>query len=176
MVLMARTPGDDEAISSEVVRLLAAEIRDWMSESAAGIIFGFTREGRIDRPACAALLAAAPPIPCVFHRAFDTLPDPVAALEEIIALGFRRVLTSGGSGTVSERVAALERLVDVAAGRIEILPGGGLRAENAAAIRNTQGILWVHSSCRSAADPARFSADEFARLREALSEVPKAVE
>jgi hypothetical protein len=31
----------------------------------------------------------------VFHRAFDVTPEPLDALDQLIGLGFRRLLTSG---------------------------------------------------------------------------------
>ena len=80
----------------------------------------------------------------VFHRAFDTLPEPLDALERLIDLGFRRVLTSGGRGTAPEGAETIRRLIERADGRIEVLPGGGVRPDNLAALVARTGATQVH--------------------------------
>jgi copper homeostasis protein len=68
----------------------------------------------------------------VFHRAYDLVPDPFAALEQLIDLGFTRVLTSGQRPTVLEGSAQFLALQERAAGRIQLLPGSGLKVGNLA--------------------------------------------
>ncbi|MDZ7907546.1 MAG: copper homeostasis protein CutC [Gemmobacter sp.] len=65
------------------------------------------------------------------HRCFDLVPDPAAALEAAIDLGFQRVLTSGGALRAEEGLAQLRALQAQAAGRILVLPGSGINAANA---------------------------------------------
>lgn len=63
---------------------------------ADGFVFGvLTADGRVDSQACRRLLDKAGPLPCTFHRAIDVAADPFDALETVIELGFKRVLTSG---------------------------------------------------------------------------------
>lgn len=123
----------------------------------AGLAVGaLTPDHAIDEVACARLRAACGNATLVFHRAFDLVADPFAALETLIALGYQRILTSGqapsaaGPGGGAERIRAL---VERAAGRIEILPGGGIRADNAREILRIPGIDQIHSSCRPAGPP-----------------------
>jgi copper homeostasis protein CutC len=100
------------------------------------------------------------------------------ALDDIVALGIPRVLTSGGCATAQQvmlgggvrhtamprllstvsswRAAStalqgcgvLSRLVQQAAGRISILAGGGVRARNVAAVVSSTGVQEVHSAAR----------------------------
>ena len=63
----------------------------------------------------------------VFHRAFDVLRDPMRGLDQLVDLGFTRVLTSGQKRAASEGLERLRELVAHAKGRIEVLPGGGVR-------------------------------------------------
>jgi copper homeostasis protein len=60
----------------------------------------------------------------VFHRAFDFLPHPLAALDELIELGFERVLTSGGATTAEAGTTHLAALVQHAGWQLEVLPAG----------------------------------------------------
>jgi copper homeostasis protein len=110
----------------------------------------------VDRVAVEAILSAAGPLPMTFHRAFDQVLDQAAALEELIGLGVRRVLTSGGAPTAAEGVDRLRALVRQAAGRIGILAGGSVRAYNAAALVRSTGVAEIHS--RTPADAAEVRA------------------
>lgn len=84
-----------------------------------------------------------------FHRAFDFLPNPFAALEELIDLGFERVLTSGGAPTALEGAEVIAKLIEQAAGRIQVLPGGGITPENVEELVRCTGCDQVHGSFRS---------------------------
>src|SRR5262249_60596312 len=67
-----------------------------LEHGADGVAFGvLTADGRVDRERCREVVRQAAGREVVFHRAFDVTPDPVAALEELVDLGVRRVLTSG---------------------------------------------------------------------------------
>lgn len=128
---------------------------EWfLSHVADGIVFGIlTTDGQIDRDRCSELVWLARG-KAVFHRAFDFLHDRPAALEELIDLGFERVLTSGGATTAIEGVEEIARLAHRAGGRIVILPGGGIRPENVANLLRVTGCDQVHASLRRpATDP-----------------------
>lgn len=84
----------------------------------------------------------------VFHRAFDFTPDPLAALEQIIDLGFRRVMTSGQQPTALQGAKLIAELIRRSAGRIEILPAAGIRASNAVEIISSTGCTQLHASLR----------------------------
>jgi copper homeostasis protein len=122
------------------------QIRGAADLGAAGIVAGaLTDEGGIDRVAVEAILAASGPLPVTFHRAFDQVADQPAALEELIRMGVRRVLTSGGAPTAAEGADRIAALVQQAAGRIGVLAGGSVRAHNAAALIRSTGVVEIHS-------------------------------
>jgi copper homeostasis protein len=108
-------------------------------------VLGALDAGRnVDRAALERLLAAARPLAVTFHRAFDEVPDPLAALEILAELGVDRVLTSGQAATAEAGIPRLKLLVTRAAGRIAILAGGGIRAHNAARIVEQTGVRELH--------------------------------
>jgi len=121
-----------------------------LAHGADGLVFGvLTDRGDVDTKACQRLLAVArqrPGTQTVFHRAFDVVADPDRALEQLIDLGFTRVLTSGRARRAAEGVAEIRRSIERAAGRIEILPGGGIDAGNALKIIDATGADQVHLS------------------------------
>jgi copper homeostasis protein len=118
-------------------------------DRVGGVVSGvLAKPGMIHRGRCRELVKLANGR-AVFHRAFDFLPDPFAALEELIDLGFERVLTSGGAPTALEGAEVIAKLIKQAAGRIEILPGGGVTPENVEELVRRTGCDQVHGSFRS---------------------------
>ena len=59
------------------------------------------------------LLSHARPLPVTCHTAFDETPDVEAALDQLVALGVDRVLTSGGAASAEAGTATLAALADV---------------------------------------------------------------
>ena len=70
---------------------------------ADGVALGcLTAEGDVDEALCAELMGRAGSMPVTFHRAFDHVREPLAALETLIRLGVRRVLSSGQAASAAE--------------------------------------------------------------------------
>jgi copper homeostasis protein len=89
-----------------------------------GVVVGFASAGEPRLDDVARVLEAAPGVRATFHRAFDQLRDPVAAIGRIAALEqIDRILTSGGSGTPGERADRLAEYSARAAGRFDIVAG-----------------------------------------------------
>ena len=57
----------------------------------------------------------------VFHRAFDVVPEPLTALDQLIELGLTRVMTSGQETSAYNGAANIALYLQHSAGRIEIL-------------------------------------------------------
>ena len=139
---------------------------------ADGIVLGALREdGSIDGEETAGLMEAAAGASITFHRAFDSTPDPLAALETLCGLGVDRVLTSGRAPRAEDGTELLGRLQQAAAGRIGILPGGGIDHENCRQIIDLSGAGEIHvgSAVCSAGPPP-----EAAGLGPGGSEAPAA--
>ena len=128
---------------------LAAALRDAAAartRGAHGLVLGVLQpDGRIDVDRTRRLVANAQGLPVTFHRAFDATPDQHAALEDAIAAGACRVLTSGGAPTAQAGVERLAALVAQARGRLTVLAGGGVRAHNVQAIVARGGVHEVHA-------------------------------
>ena len=105
-------------------------------------------DGTVDVERTRELVVLADPLEVTFHRAFDLTRSLDAALEDVIATGCRRVLTSGGECDVVAGAGNLARLVERAAGRITIAVGGGLRLDNAALVARATPARHFHGSVR----------------------------
>ncbi len=115
-----------------------------------GVVFGcLTASGDIDVPLMKRLKEAAGSLSVTCHRAFDVCRDPFAALEELIALGIDRVLTSGQQSDAVKGIPLIAQLVSRAAGCIIVMPGCGVRENNIAQIEAETGAVEFHTSARS---------------------------
>lgn len=114
-----------------------------------GVVIGVLNAGGdIDVARCRELVSAAGAMGVTFHRAFDMTPDQSRALEDVIALGAERVLTSGGMSSALEGTARLRALVEQASGRVGIMPGAGIHAGNIADLVKSTGAHEFHASAK----------------------------
>jgi copper homeostasis protein len=147
---------------------MCADAEALMAAGAAGLVFGvLTPDGRIDRDRCRTLVDLAGG-KAVFHRAFDFLPDPLAALDELIELGFERVLTSGGARTAEAGTTRLAALVQHAGWQIEVLPAGKILPENVADLVRETRCDQVHAAVRVRSDDPTLAGND--RLAPGLGE------
>ena len=153
--VMIRPRGGDFCYSDADFQVMRHDIRVAKSLGADGIVFGILRpDGTVDRARSAALIELARPLNVTFHRAFDVTRDPFAALDDLIALGVDRVLTSGQESSALEGLDLIRELVRVAGGRILVMPGGGVDERNVAKIVDQTGAAEVHVSVRRPVDSA----------------------
>jgi len=111
-----------------------------------GVVVGVLRtDGTIDDERMAEVIAVARPMKIAFHRAFDRTPDPVAALDTLLALGVDYVLTAGHAPTAAEGAAMLQQLQLRAGDKLTILAGGGVRAHNVRELVAQSGVREVHA-------------------------------
>lgn len=117
---------------------------------AAGVVIGaLTADNQLDLPLLAALRAAAGPMEVTCHRAFDFVADPFEAMQQLIDLGFDRILSSGQAATAFEGRLLLRQLVEKADGRIAIMPGSGIEVGNIQSIAETTGAKDFHFSAKT---------------------------
>lgn len=91
-----------------------------------------TPHGEIDKQRCKELveLAHSYNMKITFHRAIDRCKNILQALEDIIEIGFDRILTSGGKSTATEGKEVIKEMIKQANGRISIMPGSGITPQN----------------------------------------------
>ncbi|MFD2720493.1 copper homeostasis protein CutC [Hymenobacter monticola] len=143
--------------SADELAIMRTDIEACRQLGAAGVVLGaLDTAGRVAIPACRGLIERAGAMQITFHRAFDVCPNQAQALEDVIALGCQRVLTSGGQATAEAGQDRLAALVQQAGGRISIMPGAGVSAANLQTLARQTGAHEFHSSAkrRVPANPA----------------------
>lgn len=148
-VLVRPRAGDflyDEAEREAMLRDIEACVR----LGCDGVVTGaLDRDGDVDLSTCRELVAAAGSLPVTFHRAFDAARDQAAALETVIALGYERVLTSGGQADALAGVEAIAALVRQAGTRLRIMAGAGVNVRNVRELVARSGVREVHASAKA---------------------------
>lgn len=146
---MIRPRAGDFCFSPREADLMVRDIAAVREAGLAGVVIGAGRaDGRLDIRLLERLLRAADGLGTTLHRAFDLSgPGFETALEEAIALGFERVLTSGGARTAMDGAPVLARLFERAEGRIAIMPGSGITPATLPALLARLPITEVHASC-----------------------------
>jgi copper homeostasis protein len=153
------------------VGALRDAVAEFMSLRVDGLVIGFLREGMPDVEALSRVVGAPGPVQITFHRAFDAVKDPLAAIDRLLGVPqMDRILTSAGEADPAfvrcERLHAYARR---AAGRIAIIAGGGIDEYVLGIIAKTGCVREVHvgRAAREGNDPAApVSADRVKRLRE----------
>lgn len=148
--VLIRPRGGDFLYSDAELRLMTEDVRAARKAGAHGVVVGaLTADGYVDVAAMRAMAEAAEGMSLTFHRAFDMCRDPERALEELVALGFDRILTSGQAATAEAGIPMLRNLVRQASGRIGIMAGCGVSPDNAARILRETGAGEIHASARA---------------------------
>jgi copper homeostasis protein len=115
----------------------------------SGIVTGsLHNDGLVHEVQLHQAVSLAYPMEVTFHRAFDRVSDPLIALEQVIAAGCTRILTSGLHPEVMAGTPLLKQLVLQAGNRMVIMPGSGVRSSNLALLRAATGAREFHSSAR----------------------------
>ena len=133
------------------VRKMATAVRDFAAAGADGWVWGMLDDkGRIDEWALETLATAADGGVWTFHRAFDQLQEPLAAIEKLLEYGCSNILTSGSTTTALAGKAKLAEYAAQAAGRLRILAGGGIRSTNLEEMLDNASDFDVHSAALNA--------------------------
>ena len=114
-----------------------------------GVVLGaLDADGDVDMEACSELVMAAGRMGVTFHRAFDLVREPMRALEDIVALGAERVLTSGGKPSALDGVPQIKACIERAGSRLTVMPGAGITPDNIARLAALTGARELHASAK----------------------------
>ena len=128
------------------LEIMKEDIDFCKKQGCAGVVIGLLNQDKtINTTWFQMLLQEAGKMEVTFHRAFDQVPNQFNAVDELIALGVTRILTSGNADSAIQGKDQLRQLVEYCDKKITIMPGGGVRPENISSLLET-GAMDYHSS------------------------------
>lgn len=152
LYVLIRPRGADFLYSDIEFDTMIADVQYCIDAKCDGIVTGILNaDGTVDKERNRILvdMAKNAGLGATFHRAFDMCADYTQALEDVIELGYERILTSGGKSTAVEGARVIADLVKQADGRIAIMAGSGLTEINAADLVLFTGVAELHGTLQS---------------------------
>jgi len=143
-VMLRESENFDVCDVSERARLCATA-REMAETGIDGLVCGFLCDRDIDHKLLACVLDSASNLRVTFHRAFEQLRDPMAAIQRLKPYRqIDRILTSGTGATRAQRIAQLGACERAAGPEMTILAGGGMDAATVKAIRRQTPVREFH--------------------------------
>ncbi len=147
MFVIIRPRGGNFVYTEQELNVMMQDIAEAKARKVDGVVLGvLTEAGCVDITRMRTLIDSARPLQVTFHRAFDICKDLDRALEDVIASGADRILTSGGKADAMRGAAKIARLQKKAGDRIRIMAGGGIRVSNVHSLALKTGVHEVHTS------------------------------
>jgi copper homeostasis protein len=147
LFVIIRPRGGNFVYSDHELDVMSRDICEVKARGVDGVVLGIlTSEDFVDVVRTRELIELARPLQVTFHRAFDVCKDMEGALEDVIACGADRILTSGGKTDAVNGMNTIAAMQQKAGDRIRIMAGGGIRISNVRNVALRTGIREVHTS------------------------------
>ena len=148
--VLVRPRSGDFCYSDLEFEVLKKDIVFCKEHGMNGVVVGVLKPNQeLDIKRMTELEKLARPMQIACHRAFDRTPDGIKAMEQLITMGYDRILTSGLQNSVGEGKLFLKELIEKAKGRIAIMPGNGVTVENVADILTVTGAQDIHMTAKN---------------------------
>lgn len=131
--VMIRPSAGGFSYTDDEIFIMRNDIKIAKEMGAQGVVFGvLNKANKVDIKKNLFLIEEAlnRGLGTTFHRAIDLCEAPIQAMEDIINLGFNRILSSGGEKTAMEGIGLLRAMKIASKNRIEIMAGSGINAKN----------------------------------------------
>lgn len=151
--VMIRCRPGDFIYDDDELSVMEEEIRLFLESNqyVNGFVLGtLNPDGTIDIQSLKRLIEPIPKdLSLTFHRAFDFIPKWQTGIDQLIELGFKRILTSGQESNAYYGRKCLRQMISYAENRIIVMPGCGINATNLESILRETGAKEFHASART---------------------------
>ena len=128
---MIRARGGNFVYSKEEIEIMKEDIKIFKELGIKGIVLGcLTHDNKIDLELTKELVNLAYPMEITFHKAIDEISNPLDYIEDLVNIGIKRILTSGGKATALEGKDLINDMIKKSNGRLKIVVAGKVTKEN----------------------------------------------
>ncbi len=130
-------------------QIMLDDLKTILELNVDGIVIGaLTKENEVDKKFLKPFIELTKKAgkELTFHRAIDLTTDIYTTTQEVIELGFDRILTSGAKPNVIQGLEIIKTLQEKFGSEIQIMPGGGINSTNVKEILKTTKVTNIHCS------------------------------
>lgn len=126
-----RARGGNFVYSKDEIEIMKEDIKVFKDLGVKGLVLGcLTSDNKIDLELTKTLVNLAYPMEITFHKAIDEISNPLDYIEDLVNIGIKRILTSGGKATALEGKDLINEMIKKSNGRLKIVVAGKVTKEN----------------------------------------------
>ena len=134
---MIRARGGNFIYSKDEIEIMKEDIKIFKELGVKGVVLGcLTSDNKIDLELTKKLVNLAYPMEVTFHKAIDEIQNPLDYIDNLINIGIKRILTSGGKATALEGKDLINEMIKKSNGRLKIVVAGKVTKENLNGLSN----------------------------------------
>ena len=128
---MIRARGGSFVYSKDEIEIMKEDIKIFKELGVKGVVLGcLTSDNKIDLELTKKLVNLAYPMEVTFHKAIDEIVNPLDYIDDLVNIGIKRILTSGGKVTALEGKDLINEMIKKSNGRLKIVVAGKVTKEN----------------------------------------------
>ena len=134
---MIRARGGNFIYSKDEIEIMREDIKIFKELGVKGVVLGcLTSDNKIDLELTKELVDLAYPMEVTFHKAIDEIQNPLDYIDDLVNIGIKRILTSGGKATALEGKDLINEMIKKSNGRLKIVVAGKVTKENLNGLSN----------------------------------------
>ena len=134
---MIRARGGNFVYSKDEIEIMKEDIKIFKELGVKGVVLGcLTSDNKIDLELTKELVDLAYPMEVTFHKAIDEILNPLDYIDDLVNIGIKRILTSGGEATALEGKDLINEMIKKSNGRLKIIVAGKVTKENLNGLSN----------------------------------------
>ena len=128
---MIRARGGNFIYSKDEMEIMKEDIKVFKELGVKGVVLGcLTSDNKIDLELTKELVALAYPMEVTFHKAIDEITNPLDYIDDLVNIGIKRILTSGGKATALEGKDLINEMIKKSNERLKVVVAGKVTKEN----------------------------------------------
>ena len=134
---MIRARGGNFVYSKDEIEIMKEDIKIFKELGVKGVVLGcLTSDNKIDLELTKELVDLAYPMEVTFHKSIDEILNPLDYIDDLVNIGIKRILTSGGEATALEGKDLINEMIKKSNGRLKIVVAGKVTKGNLNGLSN----------------------------------------